>query len=235
MFKVFFNKKSKNRDLRFLDSETYSKRQPTKFRHASDSDDDAFIRVESDGYSAYNAIQEISFLERIKHATSEKTALEETALDETNLDEIIELGLPENPQPKKNVYGFDFEQVSSNDLKQLKGLGVFSDSKIYSALIHSVLSDYHLNIQHFNHPNTFKAKNYEYFDSISVWIVFLSDENDCDFLDLFLDRYVDKPTLFLFSKLNKDASIKRIHQFIQQHNLHKAISDTLLHEIEDIE
>ena len=124
-------------------------------------------------------------------------------------------------------------------LLQLSGLGVFSDSKIYSALIHSVLSGYHLNIQHFNHPSTFKPERFELFDTVSAWIVFLSDDSgsdadtgysaDSDFLDLFIDRYVDKPTLFLFSKLNKDACIKRINQFIHQHSLHIPQSQTFLH------
>ena len=227
MFKALFKRKSKYRDLRFMDTESYAARRSVSLGGKTYAAEDTFIRVEQAPSSEVGSLEGASFLERIRHATSQSIVLEDSALDET-----IELGLPEvNPQ-KNNAYCFDFDEVSSNDLKQLSGLGVFSDSKIYSALIHSVLSDYHLNIQHFNHPNTFKPENFKVFDSISAWIVFLSDESESDFLDLFLDRYVDKPTLFLFSKLNKDASIKTINQFIQQHRLHIPISQTVLEELD---
>lgn len=231
MFKTLFNKK-KSRDFRFVNPESYAKSHSFNVNNTYKKEEDAFIRVEQEESVNLNDGQTFSFLERIKHATSE-VVLEEIVVEAPSNDEIIELGLPHHQsESKPNVYGFDFDKVSSRDLKQLSGLGVFSDSKIYSALIHSVLSDYYLNIQHFNHPSTFKPSNYKLFDSISAWIIFLSDENDCDFLDLFLDRYVDKPTLFLFSKLNKDASIKRINQFIQQHRLNVPISEIVLHEME---
>lgn len=227
MFKALFKRKSRHRDLRFVDSEPNKNHAVDNLRNRVNPADDSFIRVEQGVNSNVDPLQGASFLDCIRQATSQHIVLDDSSLDET-----IELGLPQISQPKNNAYRFDFDEVVSSDLKQLKGLGVFSDSKIYSALIHSVLSDYHLNIQHFNHPSTFKPQKFKVFDAISAWIVFLSDESDSDFLDLFLDRYVDKPTLFLFSKLNKDASIKTINQFIQQHRLHIPISQTVLQEMD---
>lgn len=224
MFKAIFKKKSKPRDLRFLDSESYAERPSSlKFQNASAGEGTEFIRVEKDksAFVKPNGIPSNSFLEHIKHVTSQDVILEEDLLHEA-----IELTLPQT-----KLYEFDFDEVSSNDLIELNSLGIFSDSKIYSALIQSVLSNYHLNIQHFNHPNTFKPRDYPAFDSISSWIIFLSDENESDFLTLFLDRYVDKPTLFLFSKLNRDASVKRIEQFIYQHNLNLPVSAGEIYEI----
>jgi len=98
-------------------------------------------------------------------------------------------------------------------------LGVFSDTKMYSALIKSELNSYDINIKHFNHPKTFIPCQYPFFDSISAWIIFLSDEADDDFLDHFIDRYIDKPSLFLFAKTNRLKTTQKINDFVKEAGL----------------
>ena len=99
----------------------------------------------------------------------------------------------------------------------MKKIGVFSDSKIYSALIHSLLKPYSLNVGHFNHPNTFVNEKFNKFDEISAWIIFLSDEDDSDFLDQFLNRYEDKPALFLVQKMQRSHCHSSIKGFVLEH------------------
>lgn len=93
-------------------------------------------------------------------------------------------------------------------------LGIFSDSKVYSALIKNELSAYRLDVRHFNHPNTFVESRFDFFDRVSAWIIFLSDDGDEQFIDRFLDRYCDKPTLFLCPKASRTRTAARINQFI---------------------
>jgi hypothetical protein len=95
-----------------------------------------------------------------------------------------------------------------------KKIGVFSDSKIYSALIQSLLIPYSLNVGHFNHPNTFVTEKFKDFDEISAWIIFLSDEDESDFLDQFLNRYENKSALFLFPKMERSNCNARIKDFV---------------------
>ena len=98
-------------------------------------------------------------------------------------------------------------------------LGVFSDTKMYSVMIKSELKDYGVDIKHFNHPNTFVPSNYSLFDDISAWIVFVSEEGSDEFMEQFIDRYIDKPTLFLFAKTNRFKTAQKICQFIEGNGL----------------
>jgi hypothetical protein len=206
MLKKFFTKNKKRCDIRFLDAESFKNQHALGRDVLRQQSDDSFIKVEKNNiHSAFldlEAFDSVSFLEVIRQAT-------------------IYSEVSDNDQG---------DVVSSNGnltKTHLNSLGVFSDSKIYSTLIQSVLSSHDLNIEHFNHPNTFKQDKYDFFDEISSWIIFLSDDQDSDFLERFVDRYVDKPTLFLFSKLNKDAFVKRITQFIQQNNLEAFLTYTI--------
>jgi hypothetical protein len=209
MLKNLFKKNKKRSDIRFLDAESY--KQGINFSEFSHSFDD-FIQVEKENSTftcnKFENIEPSSFLEIIRQATVYPEIHEEEQKLQAP-DSLI------NPRPIDKCY--------------LNSLGVFSDSKIYSALIHSILSTHDLDIKHFNHPVTFRKSQYSFFDTISSWIIFLSDEHDSDFLDCFLDRYVDKPTLFLFSKINKEACVSRIEQFIEQNNLAALESDQDIH------
>jgi hypothetical protein len=122
---------------------------------------------------------------------------------------------------KNNVKINDVESITLFDVEEpasTKKIGVFSDSKIYSALIQSLLDPHSLNIGHFNHPNTFVNEKFNDFDEISAWIIFLSDEDDSDFLDKFLNRYEHKPVLFLFPKIQRSNCDSSIKDFVLEHD-----------------
>lgn len=104
-----------------------------------------------------------------------------------------------------------------------RSLGIFSDSKMYSALIRKELSSYRVDVRHFNHPTTFVESRYEFYDRISAWILFLSDDCDEGFIDRFLDRYCDKPTLFLCPKMSRKNATERVKEFINQYGLEEEV------------
>jgi len=91
-------------------------------------------------------------------------------------------------------------------------LGVFFDHQIYSKIIRTAVEDIDVKIKHFNHPGSFTPELFPLFDNISSWIIFLSDESD--FLDQFLDRYIDKSTLFLFEHTSEQETQQKIKQFL---------------------
>jgi len=109
------------------------------------------------------------------------------------------------------------------------GIGIFSDTLLYSDFIRSSLQILEIDIKHFGHPNTFQPKAYPLYDSISAWIIFLSDGSDFHsqehFLDRFLDRYVDKPTLFLCAQTNRVKTSEKINQFVAETGLFKLQSE----------
>mgnify|MGYP006981142851 CR=1 FL=1 len=91
-------------------------------------------------------------------------------------------------------------------------LGVFFDHQIYSKIIRTAVENTDVKIKHFNHPASFTPELFPLFDKISSWIIFLSDESD--FLDHFLDRYIDKSTLFLFEHTSEQETQQKIQQFL---------------------
>ena len=95
-----------------------------------------------------------------------------------------------------------------------KRVGIFCDSLLYADFIRSSLQILEIDIQYFGHPNTFQASNYTLYDDISAWVIFLSDGSDYLFLDNFLDRYVNKPTLFLNAQTNRVKTSEKINQFV---------------------
>jgi len=98
-------------------------------------------------------------------------------------------------------------------------LGIFSDSRIYSAMIRHELKGCGVKLRHFHHPASFQPERFARFDRISAWMIFLSDDHDSDFLDRFLDRYGDRPTLFLFEKSQRRRTSSNIARFLEENNL----------------
>jgi hypothetical protein len=90
-------------------------------------------------------------------------------------------------------------------------------------MIKQELSSYHLDVRHFNHPNTFEVSRYDFFDRISAWIVFLSDDCDETFIERFLERYSEKPTLFLCPKTSRRTTTERVEAFIHSCALEEEI------------
>jgi hypothetical protein len=110
-------------------------------------------------------------------------------------------------------------------------LGVFSDTKIYSALISSELKQHNTNLKYFNHPKNFISSQYPFFDNVTAWIVFLSEEADDSFLETFIDRYIDKPCLFLFAKGNRNKTVQKVSRFLVDNHLITNESTTSLSEV----
>jgi|GEM_PF-3356831 len=110
-------------------------------------------------------------------------------------------------------------------------LGVFSDTKMYSALISSELQQYSLNLKYFNHPKNFVSNQLSFFDNISAWIVFLSEDTNEVFLETFIDRYIDKPCLFLFAKGNRSKTGQKVSRFLTDNGLIIKKPSSLLSEI----
>lgn len=100
-----------------------------------------------------------------------------------------------------------------------KTLGIFSDSRIYSAMIKHELKRHDVTIKHFHHPASFRPERFDFFDGIDAWMVFLSDDYDGPFLEEFLDRYDDKPTLFLFEGSQRWRTSRNIDQFLVENGL----------------
>jgi hypothetical protein len=98
-------------------------------------------------------------------------------------------------------------------------LGIFSDSKIYSALIKHELSSHQVQLKHFNHPKTLNPQNFDKLDQVGAWIVFLSEVENDDFLDVFFNRYSEKATLFLFEKMSRRQTSQKVAEFLQQNKL----------------
>tara|TARA_R110001592_G_scaffold140906_1_gene362024 strand:- start:3920 stop:4660 length:741 start_codon:yes stop_codon:yes gene_type:complete len=215
---MMFKFKKPKRDIRFLDSESLRHRSDLysdtnfinsffnkqvrhlKTRYVSGQiqdfkePDDTWVRVEQE--KASSTQNSYSFLKLI---ISESNHLQ-------SLNNVLQVN--------------DIESITLfavKDSVKAKKIGVFSDSKIYSSLIHSVLNPYSLTVGHFNHPNTFVEKKYKEFDEIDAWVIFLSEEDESDFLDKFLSRYEDKPTLFLFPKMERSNCHSSINNFILEH------------------
>lgn len=100
-----------------------------------------------------------------------------------------------------------------------KSLGIFSDSRIYSAMIKHELKRHDVTIKHFHHPASFRPERFDFFDGIDAWMVFLSDDYDGPFLEEFLERYDDKPTLFLFEGSQRWRTSRNIDQFLVENGL----------------
>lgn len=107
-------------------------------------------------------------------------------------------------------------------------LGVFSDTKIYSALISSELRQHNINLKYFNHPKNFISSQYSFFDNITAWIVFLSEDADERFLEVFIDRYIDKPCLFLFAKGNRNKTVQTVSRFLVDNHLVMSNRSTII-------
>jgi hypothetical protein len=86
-------------------------------------------------------------------------------------------------------------------------------------------------LKYFNHPKNFISSQYPFFDNVTAWIVFLSEEADDSFLETFIDRYIDKPCLFLFAKGNRNKTVQKVSRFLVDNHLITNESTTSLSEV----
>lgn len=211
MFKRLFGRKNQ-KDVRFLPYEDY--RTISKNKPANDEE------ITSKWVSARDALTV-----NIEYCDSENNPILTInqflgtcqATSTNDVDEFIRV---EETQDKP-FYGTRRSELKNKlaDDDFTSSLGVFSDTKMYSALISSELKQHNINLKYFNHPKKFHASDYTFFDSITAWIVFLSEDADDKFLDLFIERYIDKPCLFLFAKGNRKKTEHKVRRFLLDHNL----------------
>jgi len=102
---------------------------------------------------------------------------------------------------------------------KIKSLGFVSDSLTNSKLIVNHVKRTDIQVRHFSHTSVFTSDQYSKLDEISAWIVYTSDHSDGFFLDQFLDRYIDKASLFLFENMESDYANKKISCFLSEHGL----------------
>jgi len=114
-------------------------------------------------------------------------------------------------QKFKSLRSASIDSVKPEEDKSIS-LGVFFDHQIYSKIIRTAVENMDVKIKHFNHPGSFTPELFPLFDNITSWIIFLSDESD--FLDQFLDRYINKSTLFLFEHTSEQETQQKIKQFL---------------------
>lgn len=130
---------------------------------------------------------------------SVEAATRKLAIEKTNIDQYKNK-LKRRPLPKKCM-------------------GVFCDTAFYANFIKSSLQILEIEIKHFAPPATFTSTEYSSYDEISAWIVFVSDGGDFHFIDRFVDRYVDKPTLFICPQTSIVKTSEKINQFVAETKL----------------
>lgn len=101
-------------------------------------------------------------------------------------------------------------------------LGFFSNSGFYSSFIKATLENCNVANRHVNHPDNFQPENYPFFDTISAWLIYLSEDCNTDFLNRFLERYYDKPTLFLCPNTDRNKTKRKIQSFVSSLNAMKS-------------
>jgi hypothetical protein len=163
-----------------------------------------FFYTSDRAYTHKFRINDIDYLE-----TSAVSQTEETGFIEPEIDYDLFVGAE-----KTRFCAKEFISVQTG----IPELGVFSDSKIYSAFVKSELDKLSVNVKHFNHPATFSKSFPAEYDAINGWIIFLSCEEESNFLDEFLDRFIEKPALFLVPKLSRKSASRAIEQFIEELN-----------------
>jgi len=109
--------------------------------------------------------------------------------------------------------------VIFSDDSKVTTLGVYSRSVSYRQQIQNLLASYDLNIKVFGSADieTLMTKGAD----ISVWVIDLSDEEDCPVLDLLLDKYGNVESLFLFESTPSSKCISKLKSFAQNIDLER--------------
>lgn len=242
MLKMLYRKLNKNKDYRFLDAEAYRKHSNTSpDQSIFKLSENAALKVDFCTVTETASLADIQYFKsRNRFSITENYVDQEFITVDSSPEKQVapdfnyhSLAASANFQEIHNLARINLDAtssasntinneaykpklslVSSHCLSQPK-LGVFSDSKAYSAFLKSELSRLDVDIQHFNHPRTLNAPNNAYLAYIDAWIIFLSEEAEDNFLDDFFDRFIEKPTLFLVPKTGRKTSASSIKAFVQ--------------------
>jgi hypothetical protein len=244
MFKRMFRLK-KQSDIRFLPYEKYRAIKKNELAinqeetHAWMNSRDALkVAIESPDAANTPVVSIDQFLPApiISEYSNEEDSFirveeKECTSDIKNKESIYKLAHVEDYFFSNNVKYEPVSSISEAKSKLSNSLGVFSDTKIYSALISSELKKHSVNLKYFNHPKNFISSQYPFFDDVSAWIVFLSEDADDGFLETFIDRYIDKPCLFLFEKGNRNKTGLKVSRFLEDNHLITSRYSSILSEV----
>ena len=100
-------------------------------------------------------------------------------------------------------------------IKSQPNIGVLSDSEDSACSVGNQLTAAHISMQYFKFPEAMESAPNEVFDRIPAWIICLSEENHDVFLDEFLDRYIDIPTLFIFDNATSFGTQAKLRSFLE--------------------
>ena len=241
---MFYRKFNRKKDYQFLDAEVYRKQRKSlreeravfelsehealkvNFCSVSEranlADIEYFVSPEFHKALTFKADEESIKVDDSPEKQGRPTFQYTCAESKTHLFRINDIDYLKSSGKLTPVHYFDeiktardYRAGKSHGREALPSLGVLSDNKAYSAFVKMELSRLDVNLRHFNHPSSFKPANYRYLDTIDAWIVFLSDDSEEAFLDEFLDRYINKPTLFLVPQTKRKTSSARISQFVE--------------------
>lgn len=245
MLKMFSRKFNRKKDYRFLDAEVYRKQRKSLREDTAvfETPERAALKVNFCSVSERASLADIDYFMSPKLHKPQVPKLDQDIIKVDNSPDkqvkptfhykvvdsrqktfqINDIDYLEPASKLAPVHYFD-EIKTARDYRArrslgstvLPSLGVFSDNKAYSAFVKMELSRLEVDLRHFNHPSSFKSDNYQLLDTIDAWIVFLSDESEDAFLDDFLDRYINKPTLFMVPKTKRKTASARISQFVEE-------------------
>lgn len=240
---MLYRKFNKKKDYRFIEAEAYrkqSKASPDEYSIFKLSEH-AALNVDFCSATDSASLADIQYFRSRQYYSSAASTIEQEVITvDTRPEKQVPPDFSFEPHASRsnifdinNIHHFTPETLNASETSEITQrfsrpllclvpsdiidaprLGVFSDSKVYSAFIKSELAKFEVDILHFNHPVSFTPEKYVHFDSIDAWIVFLSDDSTEDFLDQFIDRYIDKPTLFLVPKSGRKTSALSIKEFV---------------------
>lgn len=243
MLKMFYRKFNQKKDYRFVDAEVYRKQRKSlrEDKKTLNHSEHAALKVNFCSISERTSSDELKYFFSTDIGTETDSITDsdfiqvDTSPEKQSAPKFMHY-LSDAHYRVLGINNIDYVQTSefqqpfnyfdeiqtartyrenSNEISsRLPKLGVFSDNKAYSAFLKTELSKLNVDLQHFNHPNSFKPDNYPHLDTIDAWVVFLSDEAEENFLDEFLGRYIDKPTLFLMPKTKRKTSSLSISKFV---------------------
>ena len=245
MLKMFYRKLNRKKDYRFLDAEIYRKQRKSLREEKAmfELSEQAALKVNFCSVAERSSFADIDYFFSSQQRTTSIPKQDQGFIEVDKSPEkqsppsfyykdsdtykkhfeINDIAYSQSSRAQNPFNYYDeietartYRSRIDTPSESLPSLGVFSDNKAYSAFVKTELSKLDVDLRHFNHPNSLKPANYCHLDKIDAWIVFLSDESEELFLDEFLDRYIDKPTLFLVPKTKRKASSMRISQFVDE-------------------
>jgi len=139
----------------------------------------------------------------------------ESLKDDVHIEKSQEIGEDELPTLEEEFAANPNYLHVPTLVKFQPSIGVLSDSEDSAGSISNQLASAHIAMQYFKFPQAMKSAQSEVFDRIPAWIICLSEDNHDLFLDEFLDRYIDIPTLFIFDNATSYGTQAKLRSFLE--------------------